>query len=382
MKTILSSLQNYLILSFFFFQSLSAQPTLELHKVIQGYISPKSIGYSGNGRFFAQNMMYQHSITVYDKEFNLVKTISDKVELSNFKQSGYTGAHRGAPVEVAFSPDGSYAWVSNYKMYGSGFDNPSTDNCKISNKYDKSFVYQINTHTLKIEQVIAVGCVPKYLATTPNGKYLLVSNWCSGDLSIIDIAVGREIKRIDMGRYPRGIVVDSRSQFAYIAIMGARKIARLNLNNFSVSYIQQVGQTPRHLCISPDDRYLYITLSREGKIARYDLIENCLKDEIYTGKAARSMTITPEGQFAYVVNYKDDTFSKIDLNSFKVVQTQQTHDKPIGITFDPHTATVWVACYSGSIMVFKDKEYKKPRRRLAFDSCGGWPNERILASDW
>jgi len=38
----------------------------------------------------------------------------------------------------------------------------------------------------------------------------------------------------------------------------------------------------------------------------------------------------------------------------KVLQTVNVNSSPIGITYDPDTKEVWVACYSGSIMVFQD----------------------------
>ena len=44
-------------------------------------LSPKSIVYVPGGRFFAQNMMYHHTVTVYDRAGNLVRTIPDGVRL-------------------------------------------------------------------------------------------------------------------------------------------------------------------------------------------------------------------------------------------------------------------------------------------------------------
>ena len=42
----------------------------------------------------------------------------------------------------------------------------------------------------------------------------------------------------------------------------------------------------------------------------------------------------------------------------KVIQTVRTDSYPIGITYDPRSREVWVACYSGSIMVFQDARRK------------------------
>ncbi len=351
--------------------------SLQLVKRIKGRISPKSVVHSGNGLFFAQNMMYNHTITVYNRNYALIKTINDAVNLSEYGYEDTEGTYRGAPVEVAFSHNGQYAWVSNYDMSGKGFEEELGDDCSMRKDYQQSFIYKINTTTYEIEQVIGVGSVPKYVAATPDNRYILVSNWCSGDLSIIDIQLGEEIRRVTLGSHPRGIVVNPDTQLAYVAIMGGSKIAVVDLNNFSLNWIPNVGVTPRHLCLSPDHKYLYVTLNNKHSIAKIDLNTQKVVAETYSGRAPRSMTISKDGQYLYVVNYNSNNISKIQANDMSVVQKIKTDPHPIGITLDPQQNDIWVACYSGSILVFKDRNfwYKgKPETPLP---AGGSPAEEL-----
>ncbi|GEM_PF-801512 len=334
----------------------SVASRLTLIKTISGTISPKSVVHSGNGLFFAQNMMYQHTITVYNRKFELVKTLSDTVKLSDYGHKDYQGEYKGAPVEVAFSEGGKYAWVSNYEMYGNGFNRPGDDVCSPAGNHDHSYLYKINTDSLLIENVIKVGAVPKYVAVSPNNKYTLVSNWCTYDLSIIDIATNQEIKRISLGAYPRGIIVDKNSKFAYIAVMGSFDIAKVNLEDFSINWFRGIGSGPRHLVIDPENKYLYVTLNGEGQIAKIDLNSGKVISKVVTGAAPRSMDISDNGKYLYVVNYNSNTVSKVRTMDMKVLQTVSSNNHPIGITFDPQTQQVWVACYSGTIMVFQDGE--------------------------
>ena len=327
---------------------------MTLKKTIYGNISPKSIVYSGSGLFFAQNMMYRHTITVYDRNFKLVKTIPDTVNLSKFGFSKFKGNYQGSPVEAAFSTDGKYAYVSNYQMYGSGFRNPGSDRCSPAAKHDQSFLYRINTQTLKIEKVIPVGAVPKFNAVSPDNRFALASNWCSWDLSVIDINKNLEIERVKLGAYPRGIVVTPDSKNAYVAIMGSSDIAKVNLIDFSVEWLRNIGNAPRHLTIDPNGKYLYATLNGEGNVAKIDLKTGEVAKKVSTGKAPRSMTISDEGKLLYVVNYFSNTVSKVRTSDMKVLQKVKVNSSPIGITYDPETNQVWVACYSGSIMVFQD----------------------------
>lgn len=333
--------------------------TLTKVKVIEGKINPKSIVHSGTGKFFAQNMMYKHTITVYDRNFNLLKTISDKVNLNSYGFDNRKGLYRGSPVECTFTHCGDYAWVSNYNMSGGEedeFNKPGCDNCHGTGVYDSSFVYKINTTTLDIEDIIKVGAVPKYLAATPDDKYVLVTNWSSSDLSVIDTEKSKEIKRIRVGTYPRGIEVDSTRNKAYVAVMGSDKIAVIDLKTFEKTWIREVGRSPRHLCLSPKNDFLYVSLNGEGVVGKVDLKTNKI-EKLKTGRLPRSMVLSGDGLFLYVVNYGSDKLTKVRTHDMKIMDNISTNDKPIGITFDNETKNIWVACYEGSIMVFHDSYY-------------------------
>ncbi len=332
----------------------SSKTRLRYVKTIGGSISPKSVVSSEHGLVFAQNMMYQHTVTVYnDRTRRLVKTISDAVNLTKYGVRGHPGTSRGAPVELAVTPDGKYAYVSNYSMYGSGFGGEGTDDC-YQNQFGPSFVYRIDIAKLKIDDAIQVGPVPKYVAVTPDGRFVLVTNWCGYDVSIVSTRLGRQVKSLPLGPYPRGIVVTPNSKTAYIAVMGSSNIARLDLEHWKISWLYGVGSGPRHLVISPKGRWLYATLNGEGTVAKIDLRKGAVVRKVSTGNAPRSMAISPDGKALYVVNYFSNTVSKVRTGDMSVIQTVPTNASPIGITYDTPTRSVWVACYSGSIMVFTD----------------------------
>ena len=72
------------------------------------------------------------------------------------------------------------------------------------------------------------------------------------------------------------------------------------------------------------------------------------------GPRPRSAAIAPDGRSLHVVNHHSSTVSKLRTGDMRVVQTIKVDKAPIGITYDEKAGEVWVACYSGSIMVFKD----------------------------
>jgi len=205
-----------------------------------------------------------------------------------------------------------------------------------------------------LQDLVRVGSVPKYVAATPDGRYVLVSNWCSYDLSVVSVAKGRQVRRVPLGPYPRGIAVDPAGRTAYVAVMGSADVAKVDLRTFRVRWLRGVGISPRHLVIDPAGRYLYATLNAEGRVAKVDLRSGRVVAKAATGNAPRSMAIAPDGRSLYVVNYESDTVAKVRTRDLRVLQTVRTNPDPIGITYDAATRQVRVACYSGSLMVFRD----------------------------
>ena len=341
---------------------LLAAGNLEKVKTITGSISPKSVVYDGKDKFFAQNMMYRHTVTVYDRNFELLKTIEDQVDLSQLGHPQLRGKVKGSPVEAVFASGSNRGYISNYKMYGNRFNNPGHDKCNPRQKTDSSFVYEIDTKNLSITHAIRVGSVPKFMAMTPDDRYLLVSNWCSFTLSIIDTQTKSVVKSVYLGAYPRGIDITSNGSHAFVAIMGSWDIAKVSLQSTSFGEVEQkitVGRSPRHIIISKDENFLFVTLNGEGRIAKVDLKNPAEKiKKLRTGIRPRSMDISADGRFLYAVNYGSNTVSKIDSQSFQVVDTVKTGPRPIGITVDHLTGRIWVACYSGTIEVFEDSDFQ------------------------
>lgn len=315
---------------------------------------------SDTGLVFAQNMMYTHTVTVYSSSGQLVKTIPDTVQMSRFGFQGHPGITHGAPVEAAFTPDAKYVYVSNYSMYGSGFGPEGEDDCTPASAEaagdTDSYVYRISTSTLRIDQVIKVGLVPKFLTVTPNGRYLLVSNWCSYDLSVVDIAKAKEIARLPIGPYPRGLAVSPDSKTAYVAMMGSDVVVKVNLTTLKTEGSFIVGENPRHLVISPNGRYLYVSLNAPGDVVKVNLATDRVVATTHTGDEDRSLAIATDGRSLYVVNYASNTLTMLRASDLRILQTVSTGVHPVGVSYDAMTGDVWVAVYSGQILVFATRK--------------------------
>jgi YVTN family beta-propeller protein len=331
---------------------------LRLVRIGQYYsdeITPKSVDASGTGLVFAQNMVYRRTVSVFNaRSGGLIKTIPTTIDLHNFGLPG--GVVQGAPVEGAFSPNKQYFYISNYSMFGAGQGPEGEDSCTPSSARaagdTPSYVYRINTSTFAIDQVIQVGLVPKFLAVTPNDKYVLVTNWCSWTLSIISVATHHVVATLPMPGTPRGIAVDPQSRFAYVAIQGGDVLVRVSLADLRAVSQIYVGENPRTVVLSPNGEFAYLTLNIPGDVTKVNLATGHIIAVTHTGVLTRSLAISSDGTALYVVNYGSSSMTELAASNLAILQTVPVPDNPIGITYDPLTGDVWVSSYSGYITRF------------------------------
>jgi YVTN family beta-propeller protein len=327
---------------------------MKLVKTFTGSLTPKSVAASQAGLVSAHNMMYSHSVSIFDSEsLELVKNVKDTVDFASLGVSGFSGVHKGSPVEGAYSPDGKYLYFTNYAMYGKGFTKEGTDKCSPADGYDKSYLSRLDLATLKIDAVYPVGSVPKVVKVTPDNKYILVSNWCSYTVSVISVEKEKVVKTIKIGRYPRGIAISADSSYAYVVEMGGSNIHKIDLSDFSKTLIP-IGVNPRAVELSPDNKTLYATLNVSGRVIAWNLEANQAIKSVKTGATARSLAMSGDGSALFVVNFTSGTVTKLRSSDLSKVQTIKVCKEPIGITYDNATNRTWVACYEGSVKVFQN----------------------------
>lgn len=320
----------------------------------EGPITPKSVVANGKGQVIANNMMYQHTVTLYDaKTRKMINQLSDTVDFKKFGIDGFDKPVSGAPVEAAWTNDGKYAYVSQYQLTDHGAE--AEDMCSAGKAITPSVVYRYNAEKKDWDQVIQVGRVPKYVALTQDNKQLLVSNWCDKSLSVVDTKTAKETKQIPLNAMPRGIVALPDNKTGYVTAMFSNEIYKVNLKTGKSEMILKTGERPRHLVLDHTGKTIYITVAGANTLLKYDVVTDKVIAQAQTGQEPRSMAISPDSKALYIVNYNENTVSKFDSETMKEISRLEAGFHPIGVTYESTTGEVWVANYGGTISVYEDQ---------------------------
>lgn len=258
-----------------------------------------------------------HSITIIDIKTN---TVVGKI-------TGFDG-----PSGMVIAP-GNRAYVNNYGApggLGSGFGKT---------------VSVVNLDANTIVGTIKVGLAPASLAITPDGAFVYVINYTTGDtgagtISVIRTRDNAVVDTIKGFSGPFAIAITPDGKFAYVTNFGSNNFAPIgstvsvvDLKNNKVTATVELAIQPSGIAITPDGRFAYASnyntlyadgapsftnlTPGQGTVNIIDIATNTLiPPTIAVGQSPGAVAISDNGEFAYVSNYTSNTVSVIALQSF------------------------------------------------------------------
>ncbi len=215
---------------------------------------------------------------------------------------------------------------------------PSTGAFYVCNEANHE-VWQLNPATLKLEQTFPVGQHPHSCILGADGQHLYVSNWGSGNVSVIDLKTQTHMRDIAVGIRPNDMALapDGRLFVAcagdntvhVIATAQLEKVAREANPNRRVSEAAREilstslypdspeGSTPCGVAVSPDGKSLFTVNADQNCVMVTDISGSLMEDAaahgetislvngfIPTGWYPTSVAVSPDNQFLLVGNGK------------------------------------------------------------------------------
>ncbi len=216
-----------------------------------------------------------------------------------------------APMRVAFTPDGSTAFVTN----------ASNDNS----------VSVIDVSMEMVTNTITVGSTPIGVAITPDGSTAYITNFVDDNVSVIDVSTEMVTNTITVGDGPRGVAITPDGSTAYVVNGLDANVSVIDVSSEMVT--NTIGGTgTQEVAFTPDGSTAYVTGSNVSVI---DVSTEMVTNTITVGSNPVGVAFTPDGSKAYVTNFSSDTVSVIDVSTEMVTNTITVGDGPTGVAFTP-----------------------------------------------
>ncbi len=230
----------------------------------------------------------------------------------------------------------------------------------ISNQNDGIGV--LDLATLELTASFDVGAKgPRGIGVTADGKYLVTANKDDANVSIIDLATRKVVKKVKIGKNPE-----------FVRVLGDKAFV-----TYEPSSKGGPPPKPGAVVVEEDDDDDKVP----ARIAIVDIRKGKLLKEITSGPETEGIEFTPDGKRMIVTNEADNTITLHDIRSGKLLKTVPTSkygDRPRGIKVSPdgkhYVATLE---FGNKLLVLDDKldpiktvETGKTPYGVAFDRAG------------
>lgn len=176
---------------------------------------------------------------------------------------------------------------------------------------------------------VAVGEGPHELVVSSDGKYAFASNYGTGTapghtISMIDLAAGKELRRIDVSPLARPHGLAFAGGRLYFTAEANKTVARYDPAADRVDWKFETGQNTTHMVlVSKDLRTVFTSNIGSDSIS---IIERGDGDAwrqtvVPVGKGPEALDLSPDGRQVWTAHSRDGGVSIVDVAAKKVVQT-------------------------------------------------------------
>jgi YVTN family beta-propeller protein len=158
---------------------------------------------------------------------------------------------------------------------------------------------------------------PYEVAFTPDGALALVTEYDEGALAIIDRVSGRVLHHVPTGgQEPTGVAVTPSGALALVTNSFSGSLAFVDLSSRKVSTLPLAGM-PWDVVLSPDGTRAYVSVSQLDRIAVIDVARREVVGTIATGRRPRALALTPDGKTLVSANFTAGSASFMDTSTLK-----------------------------------------------------------------
>ncbi len=233
-------------------------------------------------------------------------------------------------------------------------------NLIVLNKSDHVAVI-IDPATYAVVAELPTGLGPHEAAISPDGRYAYVTNYGAFNLfresggarggpgntiTVLDLKKREPKATFDLGDYrqPHGIQVSRDGKRLWVTVEANQAVLELDAETGDILREWKTNQQTSHMIVAtPDESKLFVANIRSGSVTVINTLTDAVKS-IVTGAGAEGIDVSPDGSEVWVTNRGANTISIIDTATDEVKASFASGGEfPIRAKFTPDGRQVWVS---------------------------------------
>jgi len=191
----------------------------------------------------------------------------------------------------------------------------------------------------------------------PVGARVFVSNYRSDTVSVVDVALAREIATLPVGQAPMGLALRAGdAPLLAVANSTASHVTLIDPLALEVRGAVPVGKGPEFVAFSPDGATLYATSHYDRTLTIVDVAQRrAVGDPIAFDRRPGEVVVAPDGGRVYVLlRDPNGAVVAIDAATRQVVGTVPVGKSPTGIGVSADGRRVFAASFDDSTISVVD----------------------------
>ncbi|HZL03927.1 MAG TPA: PEGA domain-containing protein, partial [Coriobacteriia bacterium] len=288
---------------------------------------------------------------------------------------------KGAPKGVSVTHDGSEAWTSilngppsiqifnprtgenigevDIGKYGAVeviFNRAGT--LAYTSQMETAKCFEIDVKTRKIvREFDTESAWTKWVQLSPDEKTLYASNWSGDDVSQIDLATGKLVRRMRVSNTPRGMYATADGKYLYVGGFDSGYLDRIDLATGKSTSIFKDGGALRHLVADEATGRLFISDMSKDLIWVHDMKTGKTTKFVDVDEKPNTIDLTPDGKMLFVScrgenNAKSYYIPGPEWGSILVFDT--SNGKPLDALIAGNQPTALDVSDDGTLLIFSD----------------------------
>jgi len=226
--------------------------------------------------------------------------------------------------------------------------------------------------SLKLIGRVPTGEEPHEVVASPDGRFAFVTNYGSDEnpgnsISIIDLGGLREVRRLDLGALARPHGITESGGKIYFTAEGSYAVARYDPDAQRVDAIIGTGQTKTHmLAVARGSKKVFTANAYSNSVTTIERDEttgSVKLEQIPVGTAPEGLDLSPDERELWVAQLGDGGISIIDTSANRIKRTLKAGGGPIRLKFTRDGRQVLVSdLQSGELLVLNAETGRQLRR--------------------